>query len=145
MIKLESPSTAILVQVPIRMRAPRVQPNFCLRIGHPPRRGFVRLLGIALLTRHQREPMHDPQQCELIQRISVAVVAVRSPQFAISLPARHKRLAFNVSKGRANPHTCLAVDSRHEQRRVLLTVRVSPVLDHVVGVCTGDRHVVIRG
>ena len=61
MIKLESPSTAILVQVPIRMRAPRIQPYFCLRIGHPPRRGFVRLLGIALHTRHPREPMHDPE------------------------------------------------------------------------------------
>ena len=89
--------------------------------------------------------MHDLQQRELIQRIGVAVIAVRAPQLAVSLPAGHKRLAFHVGKRRADPLTGPAVDSRHEQRRVLRTISVSPVLDHVVGVCAGDRHVVISG
>ena len=89
--------------------------------------------------------MHDSQQRELIQWIGVTVVAIRPPQLAVSLPTGHKRLAFHVSKRRADPHTGFAVDSGHEQRRVLRAVCVTPILDHIVGVGTCDRHIVIGG
>ncbi len=143
-IELEYPTTSVLVQIPVGMRAPRIQSYFGLRIGHPPCRGFVCLVGITLFTCHPREPVHDSQQCKLIQWIGISIVAVRPPQLAVPLPAGHKRFAFHVSKRRVDPPASFAVHSGHEQRRMLRAVCVTPVLDHVVGVCPRDRHVVIR-
>ena len=90
------------------MRAPRVQrilsvhwPSTTPRVCPPPRHSASHP--------SSARAVHDPQRCELIS--GSALPKLRSnPSVRDLALTRHKQLAFNVSKGRANPYLS-AVDS----------------------------------
>ena len=81
----------------------------------------------------------------MIQRIGLAVVAVRSTKLAIPFPARHEGFTFYMGKGWGDLLARVPIHSGDEERSVLCSVVVATVRDHVVGVGPGDAGVVVAG
>ncbi len=123
-------------------RAPGVESDLGLAVGHPPGGGPVGLPRVARLAGDLAQSMHQLQQYQLIQWIGMSVVAILTATLTIALESSHEWLALHVGKRRLSLLAGMPVHAGHEQRRVLLPVDVAPMFDHVVGVGTGDGRVV---